>query len=151
MKCLQHCFYLPVLFHQTVTCSLDNPGPVSYRRPIKTRDYEQEMSYSQIIVQPTVPRRRDTEIHATGTPITAGNDVARTLKSYAQKRETMGSSSDSLPLSPFSKWELLLKERICSQRERILSFKSSSIWYGKPILPQCVTSLECCYFYYARA
>ena len=27
---------------------------------------------------------------------------------------------------PFSKWELLLKERICSQREPILSFMSSS-------------------------
>ena len=31
---------------------------------------------------------------------------------------------------PFSKWELLLKERIRSQRGRILSFKSSSFWYG---------------------
>ena len=35
---------------------------------------------------------------------------------------------------PFSKLELLLKDRICSQREQILSFKSSSIWYGKSLL-----------------
>ena len=31
---------------------------------------------------------------------------------------------------PFLKWEILLKERICSQREQILSFKSSSLKYG---------------------
>ena len=43
-----------------------------------------------------------------------------------QRETTTRSSSDSLQLCPFSKWELLLKERICSQRERILSFKSSS-------------------------
>ena len=56
-------------------------------------------------------------------------------KSYAHQRETIGSSSDSLHLRPFSKWELLLKERICSEREQILSFKSSSLWYGKSLLP----------------
>ena len=33
------------------------------------------------------------------------------------QRETTVSSNDSLQLRPFSKWELLLKERICSQRE----------------------------------
>ena len=43
-------------------------------------------------------------------------------KSYAHQRETTGSSSDSLQLHPFSNLELLLKERICSQREPILSF-----------------------------
>ena len=32
-----------------------------------------------------------------------------------------------------------------SQRERILSFKGSSLWYGKSLLHQ-VTSLECYYF-----
>ena len=57
------------------------------------------------------------------------NGVARTLKSYAHRRETTGSSIDSLHLLPFSKRELLLKERIFSQREWILSFKSSSLWY----------------------
>ena len=31
--------------------------------------------------------------------------------------KTTGSSSDSLQLGLFLKWELLLKERICSQRE----------------------------------
>ena len=53
--------------------------------------------------------------------------VARTLKKYAHQRETTGSSNDSLQLHPFSNWELLLKERICSRRERILSFMSSSL------------------------
>ena len=72
--------------------------------------------------------------------------VAKTLKSYAHQREITGSSSVSLQVRPFSKWELLLKERICSQRERILSFKSSSLWYGKSLLPQFVTSLECYFF-----
>ena len=52
---------------------------------------------------------------------------------YTHQRETTGASSDSLQLRPISKLELLLKERICSQRERILSFKSSSLWYGKSL------------------
>ena len=52
--------------------------------------------------------------------------IARTL-SYAHQTETTVSSNDSLQLHPFSKWELLLKERICSQSEGILSFKSSSL------------------------
>ena len=43
------------------------------------------------------------------------NCVARTLKSYAHLRETTGSNNDSLQLHPFSKWELLLKERIYEQ------------------------------------
>ena len=59
------------------------------------------------------------------------NGAARML----HQRETTGSSSDSLHLRPYSKLELLLKERIRSQRERILSFKSSSLWYGKSLLP----------------
>ena len=37
--------------------------------------------------------------------------------------DTTGAISDSLQLRPFSKKELFLKQRICSQRERILSFK----------------------------
>ena len=47
--------------------------------------------------------------------------------------------------------ELLLKERICSQMDRILSFKSSSLWHGKSLLPYKVTSLEYYFFYCARA
>ena len=47
-------------------------------------------------------------------------------KSYTHQRETTVSSNGSLQLRPFSKWKLLLKERICSQREQILSFMSSS-------------------------
>ena len=38
------------------------------------------------------------------------NGVARTLKKYAQQRETTASSNDSLQLRPFSKWELLLRK-----------------------------------------
>ena len=38
-------------------------------------------------------------------------------------------------LHPFSKWELLLEERICSQREQIFSFKSNSLWNEKSLLP----------------
>ena len=56
--------------------------------------------------------------------------VQQWRKSNAHQRETTVSSNDSLQLRPFSKWELLLKERICSQRERSLSFKSSSLRYG---------------------
>ena len=63
------------------------------------------------------------------------NDIARALKNYAHQRETTGSSSGSFQLLSFSKWELLLKERIRSQRKRILSFKSSFLWYGKALLP----------------
>ena len=63
------------------------------------------------------------------TPIANGGD--RTLKKNTHQRETTVSSNDSLQFRPFSKWELLLKERICSQRERILSFTSSSLRYGK--------------------
>ena len=50
-----------------------------------------------------------------------------------------GCSKDS---SFISKWELLLKERICSQRERFFSFTSSSLWYGKSLLPTYVLHLE---------
>ena len=82
---------------------------------------------------------------------TLSNGVAECRKSYAHQRETFVSSNDSLQLHPFSKWELLLKERICSQRERILSFKSSSLRYGILLLPHKVSSLECYYLYYTHA
>ena len=66
--------------------------------------------------------------------------------------ETSGSNSGSLQLRPFLKWELLLKERICSQTgEQILSFKSSSLWYEKSLLPHLKNSHECYFVYYARA
>ena len=66
------------------------------------------------------------------------NGVATMLKveSNAHQRETTVSSSVFFQLRPFSEWVLLLKERICSQREQIPSFKSSSLWYGKSLLPQ---------------
>ena len=60
------------------------------------------------------------------------NGVARTLKKkYAHQRETTGTSSDSLQSRPFSKKELLLKETVCSQRERILSFKEQFLFVWK--------------------
>ena len=55
-------------------------------------------------------------------------------------------SSDSHQLCPFSKWGLLFKERICSQREQILSFKSSPFWYEKRLLLHYVICLECVQF-----
>ena len=135
VKCLQNCFYLPVLFYQTVTCSLDNPGPVSYRRPIKTWDYEQAISYSQITVQPTVPRHRDTCNWHTYN--------SRKWRSQNAEKAThiKGKLLDQA---------VILFLCVTFQNGNFF-FKSSSIWYGKPILPHCVTSLECCYFYYARA
>ena len=63
--------------------------------------------------------------HKNQTPIyfTLNNGVARTPKKlHTSKWDYWIKSSDSLQLHPFSKWELLLKERICSKRERILSF-----------------------------
>ena len=53
------------------------------------------------------------------------------LKNYAHEREATASSNDSLQLRPFSKWELLFKDRICPQREGILSFMSSSLYTQK--------------------
>ena len=55
------------------------------------------------------------------------NGVTRMLKKLCTSKGTTGSSNVSLQLRPFSKWELLSKERICSQREQILSFLSSSL------------------------
>ena len=42
---------------------------------------------------------------------------------YEHQMETTEMTDDSLQLHPYSKWGLLLKERISSQREPILSFK----------------------------
>ena len=47
------------------------------------------------------------------------------LNNYAYQRRTTEEWSASHQLPPFSKCELLLKERISSLREQILSFKSS--------------------------
>ena len=52
-------------------------------------------------------------------------------KCYTHQRATTGSSSDSLQLRPLLKREFILKERICSQRKRILSLKSSSFMVWK--------------------
>ena len=55
-------------------------------------------------------------------------------KSYAQKREIIGSSSDSLRLRPFLKWELLIKERICSQKKEFAP-KGSKFSKGSKFFP----------------
>ena len=71
------------------------------------------------------------------------NGVAGTLKKiHASKGDYC-----NISCVPFSKWELLLKKRICSQREQILSFKSSSLWYVKSLttlgdLPRMCTFLN---------
>ena len=74
-----------------------------------------------------------------------GKGVDRTLKKLQYQRETTESSSGSFQLSPVSKLELLLEERICSQRVRILSLKRRSLWNEKSLLPHQVTSLKCYY------
>ena len=61
--------------------------------------------------------------------LTIVNGIARMLKKLRTSKGTTVSSNNSLQVRPFSKWELLSKERICSQREQILSFKSSSLRY----------------------
>ena len=38
-------------------------------------------------------------------------------------------------IAPLFQMGIALKKRICSQRERILFFKSSSLWYGNSLLP----------------
>ena len=47
--------------------------------------------------------------------------------SYTHQRETTEKSNVSCQLRPFLQWALLFKERICSQREQILSLKRSPI------------------------
>ena len=53
--------------------------------------------------------------------------------SYAHQRDPTDMSSKSHHLLPFSRWGLLLKDRICCQRQPILSFKGSPLWYGTTI------------------
>ena len=57
-------------------------------------------------------------------------------KSYEHRRETTVSSNDSLQLRHFSKWELLLKERIFSQMVLILSFRSEL--FPLRVVPLCM-------------
>ena len=52
-------------------------------------------------------------------------------------------SSDSHQLRPFSNFGLLLKERIYSLWELILSFKSSPLLYRKALFSHCIISFEC--------
>ena len=105
------------------------PPPPPQKKKKKKKHAELRHVLYNVIIEHTVLVGR------TMVLCVCSNGLARTLKSYAHQRETAVSSNDSLQLCPFSKWELLLKERICSQRERILSFKSSSLRYVKSLLP----------------
>ena len=88
------------------------------------------------------------EIHQINPMLHPVNGVARTLKKSPHIKGRLLYQSVILfnRVASFFKWELLLKGRICSQRERIVSFKSSSLWYDKSLLPHWVTSLECYFF-----
>ena len=79
------------------------------------------------------------------------NDVARTFKKLRTSKGGHSIKQCFSTITSLFEMELLLKERICSERERILSFKSSSLRHGKSLLPHQVSSIECYYFYYARA
>ena len=57
--------------------------------------------------------------------------VTKSLKNHDYRRQ----SSDSLQLRPFSLMELLLRKELAPLWELILSFKSSSLWHGKSLLP----------------
>ena len=70
---------------------------------------------------------------------------SQNMKSYAHQREPTGSSSDLVQLRPFSKWELLSKESICSQRERFLSLKSCSIESNNSYTTKSPLILEKCH------
>ena len=59
--------------------------------------------------------------------------VARTLKMLRTSKGDYWIKQSFSSIAPLFKWELLLNERICYQRARILSFKSSSLWYGNPL------------------
>ena len=61
------------------------------------------------------------------------NGVARTLKKL---RPSNGDYWIMILFNCVPLWEFLLKERICSHRERILSFMSSSLYYGNSPLSQ---------------
>ena len=73
---------------------------------------------------------------ATGLKRTLYNGVARTLKKIRTSNGDYWVKQWFHQLRPFSKWELLLKDKIAS-RGRL---------YGKLLFPHSVTSLECYYF-----
>ena len=56
-------------------------------------------------------------------------------KSYAHQRETTGSRSEIFQLRPFSKWELLLKERICFQGSEFFPLRAVPYGMEKSLLP----------------
>ena len=57
-----------------------------------------------------------------------GNGVARTLKSYAHQRETTRSSSDSLQLRPFSKWNFSKRKEFAPRGSEFFPLKA--VLYG---------------------
>ena len=63
-----------------------------------------------------------------GSSIHHVNGIARTLKKvYAYQRETSETRGHSLRFRSVSELGLLLKKRICPQRERIPSFENSPV------------------------
>ena len=54
-------------------------------------------------------------------------DVAKTLKKLLTSKGDYCISIDSLQSRPFSKWELFLKERICSKRSEFFPLRAVSL------------------------
>ena len=71
-----------------------------------------------------------------------GNGVARMLKKLRTSKGDYWIKQRVTSITPIFKKELLLKERICSQREQILSFMSCSLEYREQILSFLSSSLE---------
>ena len=71
--------------------------------------------------------------------------AAAEIELNTNQRETIEMRSNYHQLHPFSKWGLLLMERICSQGELILSFKSSSSLNGKMVSVLVSGFISCTY------
>ena len=70
--------------------------------------------------------------------LSSANGVARTLKKIRTSKGDYCIKYWFSTIISLFKLELLLKERIRSHRERILSLKSNSLWYEKTLLPHKV-------------
>ena len=79
------------------------------------------------------------------------NGVARMLKKLRTSKENYWIKQWFSLFVFLCKIGTSLNGKNLLKRERILYFKSSSLWYGKSLLPHWVASSECCYFYNARA
>ena len=118
-----------------LTCICIRPKKEDYRilsllhEERKKKRKKHTLIHAFIAPPPPPHTHTQTQFRQTENRLT-NNGVARMLKKLrTSKGETTVSSNDSLQLSPFSKWSLLLKERICSQREQILSFTRGSKFF----------------------